>query len=53
MTKDNEHRGHFLLVYGSQTGQSKAIAEELAQTASSKGLSPNLMCFSQYEKKAS
>jgi sulfite reductase alpha subunit-like flavoprotein len=50
MTKDNQ-KGHFLLVYGSQTGQAKAIAEELSETASSRGLAPNLVCFGQYEKK--
>ena len=51
MTKDNESRAHFLLVYGSQTGQAKAIAEEFEQMAIAKGLSPNLVCFSQYDKK--
>jgi len=50
MTKGGE-KGHFLLVYGSQTGQAKAIAEEFQQTAADKGLSPTLYCFSQYEKK--
>lgn len=50
MTKGKD-KGHFLLVYGSQTGQAKAIAEELQQTASDKGLSPALHCFSQFEKK--
>jgi len=46
-------KGHFLLVYGSQTGQAKAIAEEFQQTTSDKGLSPALYCFSQFEKKVS
>jgi len=50
MTKGND-KGHFLLVYGSQTGQAKAIAEELHQTASDRGLAPALYCFSQFEKK--
>jgi len=50
MTKGSD-KGHFLLVYGSQTGQAKAIAEEFQQTASDKGLSPALYCFSQFEKK--
>ena len=50
MTKGSD-KGHFLLVYGSQTGQAKAIAEEFQQTAADKGLSPALHCFSQYEKK--
>ena len=43
--------GHFLLVYGSQTGQAKAIAEELAETAASQGLKPDLHCLSLTEKK--
>jgi len=51
MTKGSERDGHFLLVYGSQTGQAKAIAEEFQQTTEDKGLSPALHCFSQFEKK--
>jgi len=50
MTKGDD-KGHFLLLYGSQTGQAKAIAEEFCQTAADKGLSPALFCFSQFEKK--
>lgn len=49
MTKGGD--GHFLLLYGSQTGQAKAIAEEFQQTTADNGLSPALYCFSQYEKK--
>jgi len=52
MTKGND-KGHFLLLYGSQTGQAKAIAEEFQQTTADKGLSPALYCFSQFEKKVS
>jgi len=51
MTKVGEKDRHFLLVYGSQTGQAKAIAEEFQQTTADKGLSPALFCFSQFEKK--
>jgi len=50
MTKGSD-KGHFLLVYGSQTGQAKAIAEEFQQTTADRGLSPALYCFSQFEKK--
>ena len=50
MTEEYDKDGHFLLVYGSQTGQAKAIAEEVQQTAADKGLSPALYCFSQFEK---
>jgi len=50
MTKGGDN-SRFLLVYGSQTGQAKAIAEEFEQTAADKGLSPALHCFSEYEKK--
>ena len=50
MTKDSD-KGHFLLVYGSQTGQAKSIAEEFQQTTADRGLSPALFCFSQFEKK--
>jgi methionine synthase reductase len=53
MTEDNDSDGHFLVLYASQTGQAKAIAEELSNTAVSRGLLPSLFCFSQYEKKFS
>ena len=51
MMNSSVSNGRFLLLYGSQTGQAKAIAEELSETAFSRGLIPNLFCFSQYEKK--
>lgn len=50
MTKDSDPDGHFLLVYGSQTGQAKAIAEEFNETAIGEGLKPQLFCLSLYEK---
>jgi len=40
----------FLLVYGSQTGQAQAIAEEVAERAEKLGLEPSLHCFSRIEK---
>lgn len=43
----------FLLVYASQTGQAKAIAEEFYEVALNDGLSPCLHCISQTEKEVS
>jgi len=43
----------FLLLYGTQTGQAKAIAEQIQEKAVSEGLSPELQCLDQTEKKAS
>lgn len=40
----------FLLLYGSQTGQAKSIAEIIADKATKEGLSPDLHCFSESEK---
>lgn len=40
----------FLLVYGSQTGQAKSIAEIIAEKATKTGLSPDMHCFSESEK---
>jgi len=37
----------FLLVYGSQTGQSQAISEQIAEAASSKGFQVDLHCLDQ------
>lgn len=44
-------RRRFLLVYGSQTGQAKAIAEEIEERARERGFHPDLHCLSQTEKK--
>ncbi|CAG0884753.1 unnamed protein product [Darwinula stevensoni] len=41
----------FLLIYASQTGQAKAIAEEIASLAPEHGLLPDLHCISLTEKK--
>ena len=43
----------FLLLYGSQTGQAKAIAEEIAEKADNFNLHADLHCFSETEKKVS
>ncbi|CAH1772723.1 unnamed protein product [Owenia fusiformis] len=48
-TKNNR----FLLLYASQTGQAKAIAEEINENAPQHGLNPELHCISQTEKKFS
>ncbi len=47
-SKDQD--GRFLLVYGSETGQAKAIAEIIRDKAIEKGLCPVTVCFSQYDK---
>lgn len=44
-------KNRFLLLYGSQTGQAKAIAEEIADTAPQFGLKADLHCLSLTEKK--
>ena len=41
----------FLLLYGSQTGQAEAIAEEVRARATEKGYRPVVSCLSQSEKK--
>lgn len=41
----------FLLVYGSQTGQAQAIAEQICEEAKVRGYSPELHCLSNSEKK--
>ena len=46
-------RKQFLLLYGSQTGQAQAIAEEIRDRAVERDLVPNLYCLSQTEKKVS
>ncbi|XP_064397709.1 methionine synthase reductase-like isoform X2 [Halichondria panicea] len=47
-TKDEEKK--FLLVFGSETGQAKAIAEIIRDKALERGLLPDTLCFSQYNK---
>ena len=49
MTGAGGHR--FLLLYGSQTGQAKAICEEIAERAPEHGLHADLHCLSQTEKR--
>ncbi|KAL4228706.1 hypothetical protein ACF0H5_011749 [Mactra antiquata] len=41
----------FLLLYGSQTGQAKAISEQIAEKAYEQDLKPELHCLSLTEKK--
>ena len=41
----------FLLLYGSQTGQAKAIAEEIAEQAEQHNLHADTHCLSLTEKK--
>ncbi|XP_031564825.1 methionine synthase reductase-like [Actinia tenebrosa] len=44
---------HFTILYGSQTGQAQAIAEEIHEKSSQNGLETKLFCLSQTEKKFS
>ena len=51
MGESEEEGGRrFLLLYGSQTGQAKAIAEIICEKALERGLLPDIHCFSQSEK---
>ena len=45
--------GRFMLLYGSQTGQSQAIAEQIRDRSLERGLSPDLHCLDQAGKKVS
>ncbi|XP_064597948.1 LOW QUALITY PROTEIN: methionine synthase reductase-like [Liolophura sinensis] len=47
----SETRNRFLLLYGSQTGQAKAIAEEVHDKSEQFGLHAELHCISYTEKK--
>ena len=49
MTRGKSNR--FLLLYASQTGQAKAIAEEVADKAVKHGLHADIHCVSNTEKK--
>ena len=40
----------FLLLYGSQTGQAQAIAEDICKKAQKRGFIPELHCMSQSDK---
>lgn len=44
-------KNRFLLLYGSQTGQAKAISEEIVERADNFNLKADLHCLSQTEKK--
>lgn len=46
-----ENRKRFLLLYGSQTGQAEAIAEEIEQNAGAHGLTAEIHCLSLTEKR--
>ncbi|CAI8056211.1 Methionine synthase reductase [Geodia barretti] len=49
-TVANEEGRRFLLLYGSQTGQAKAISEKIHEMAVERGLEPDMHCFSKSEK---
>lgn len=44
-------QNRFLLLYGSQTGQAKAIAEEILEKSETNGFCADLHCLSLTEKK--
>ncbi|KAK3714369.1 hypothetical protein QZH41_007988 [Actinostola sp. cb2023] len=44
---------HFVILYGSETGQAQAIAEEIHENSTQHGLQSKLFCLSQTEKKFS
>ena len=50
---DGTQLHRFLLIYSSQTGQAKAIAEEIAENAPRHGLKAELHCISLTEKRVS
>ena len=52
-TVANEEGRRFLLLYGSQTGQAKAISEKIHEMAVERGLEPDMHCFSKSEKEVS
>lgn len=48
---DNRKLGDFLIIYGSQTGQSESIAKQLCERVETElKLSPRLFCMDQTEK---
>lgn len=40
----------FLLLYGSQTGQAKGIAEEMSREAAAAGITCRLFCLDEFAK---
>ena len=47
----SQEKKDFLILYGSQTGQAKAISEEIFDRAYKEGLTPRRFCLSLVEKK--
>ena len=45
-----DQKKRFLLLYGSQTGQAQAIAEDICKKAQKRGFIPELHCMSQSDK---
>ena len=46
-------KGKFTILYGSQTGQAKAIAEEIHQRCTDHNLTASIFCLSLTDKKVS
>lgn len=44
------HKNRFLLVYGTETGQSKAISEEIAERCAQISIHADIHCFGRIEK---
>ena len=53
MPLEVDEKTQFLLLYASQTGQAKAIAEEIADNCSQYDLVANIHCMSMTEKRVS
>ena len=48
-----ENSNRFILLYGSQTGQAKAIAEQICEKCLLAGYSPDIQCISGSDKTVS
>ncbi|KAK6970169.1 methionine synthase reductase-like isoform X1 [Biomphalaria glabrata] len=51
MLEKRKQKGQYLLVYGSATGQAKAIAEDIAEKSDRYGLKADLRCLDESDKK--
>lgn len=47
----SQPKSHFLILYASETGQAKAISEEIFEKASEYGLKPARFCMSLIDKR--
>lgn len=49
----SQPKSRFLILYASETGQAKAISEEIVEKASEYGLKPARFCMSLIDKRVS